>query len=107
MANKGSVLITNQFLRNTDWLLSRDGRYALVLPDDGNLVLCHASNGSPDVAHPYWSAYASGGQHGLPHGRYFAIMQGDGNFVLYNGASPAAQGAPYWATNTVRPGFQP
>ena len=32
----------------------------------------------------------------------FAIMQGDGNFVLYHGSGPANQGPAYWSSNTVR-----
>ena len=33
--------------------------------------------------------------------QYFAIMQGDGNFVLYHGSGPSSQGPAYWASNTV------
>jgi hypothetical protein len=33
--------------------------------------------------------------------QYFAIMQSDGNFVIYQGSDPAHQGTPIWATNTV------
>lgn len=32
--------------------------------------------------------------------QYFAIMQSDGNFVIYQGSDPAHQGTPIWATNT-------
>jgi hypothetical protein len=32
--------------------------------------------------------------------QYFAIMQIDGNFVIYQGSDPAHQGTPTWATNT-------
>src|SRR5947209_1759630 len=100
MANKGSQLSTNGFLGNNDWLLSADGRYAVVLRDDGDLALCHAAHGGPDLSQRYWSAL---GASRPPHGRQFAIIQGDGNLVLYAGDSPAHQGAPYWASNSVHP----
>jgi hypothetical protein len=32
---------------------------------------------------------------------YFAIMQGDGNFVVYSGSGPSSQGAALWASNSV------
>ena len=32
--------------------------------------------------------------------QYFAIMQGDGNFVLYHGSDPSSQGPAFWASNT-------
>jgi C1A family cysteine protease len=36
--------------------------------------------------------------------KYFAIMQGDGNFVLYHGSDPSNQGPPFWASNTYGQG---
>jgi hypothetical protein len=35
-----------------------------------------------------------------PNGRYAAVMQSDGNFVLYHG-TPSTPGSAYWATQTV------
>lgn len=32
--------------------------------------------------------------------KYFAVMQSDGNFVLYHGSDPSAQGPAFWASNT-------
>ena len=32
--------------------------------------------------------------------QYFAVMQSDGNFVIYQGSDPAHQGTPIWATHT-------
>src|ERR1022692_346864 len=96
-------LATNQSLANDNALISADGRYAAYLQDDANLVLCYTTNGAPDLSRPYWSCaanavgnYVDGGRRlGIP---YEAIMQGDGNFVLYNASSHV----PYWATNTNR-----
>ena len=36
--------------------------------------------------------------------QYFAIMQGDGNFVLYHGSDPSNQGPAFWASNTYGQG---
>ena len=36
--------------------------------------------------------------------QYFAIMQGDGNFVLYHGSDPSSQGPAFWASNTYGQG---
>jgi hypothetical protein len=34
------------------------------------------------------------------NGNFFAIMQGDGNLVSYQGSGPSNQGTPHWASNT-------
>ena len=86
-------------------LISADGRFAAYLQDDANLVLCYTTNGAANLGEPYWSVFAKAagqvrGPRTGPH--YYAVMQSDGNFVLYNGPSPASQGPPYWATNTNR-----
>jgi hypothetical protein len=98
-------LNTDQWMSTDAPLISADGRYAAYLQDDANFVLCHATNGAADLGRPYWSAFANaagqvGGRHVGPH--FYAVMQSDGNFVLYNGSGPASQGAPYWATQTNR-----
>jgi hypothetical protein len=66
----GQILRTNQYLR------SLDGRYALLLQPDGNLVLY--SRGY----HVLWNS-------GTPSvGVDRLVMQGDGNLVLYSGGTP-------------------
>lgn len=40
-------------------------------------------------------------------GRYYAIMQADGNLVIYRGTDPTASLGPCWATNTYRYGVGP
>jgi hypothetical protein len=77
-------LTTNQSMANDTPLVSADGRYAAYLQSDANLVLCHTTNGAPDLSRPYWSCagnavgnYVNGGQRlGTP---YVATMQSDGN----------------------------
>jgi hypothetical protein len=95
-------LTTNQWLANDTQLVSANGQYAAYLQSDANLVLCHAVDGGADLGRPYWSAFANasglvcGPHQGAP---YYAIMQDDGNFVLYKG-TPAALGSPVWASDT-------
>lgn len=72
----------NQSLDPNQILRSADGRFALILQGDGNLVLY-----SPRRA--LWSTGTTGRNPGA------AILQGDGNFVAYD-----AQGRAYWATWT-------
>jgi hypothetical protein len=102
----GSQLTTNEWIVNNSAIISADGRYAACLQNDANLVLCLAENGIADLSRRYWSVFefpGSGQMRNQPSGPpYFAIMQGDGNFVLYDGRDPAHSGPPYWATNTSR-----
>lgn len=77
-------LNADQKLNVNDQLNSNNGKVRLVMQSDGNLVLYRQDNGK--------SLWASNtGQ--KPVNR--AIMQGDGNFVCYDGANKA-----YWATGT-------
>jgi hypothetical protein len=98
-------LTTNQWMSSDAPLVSADGRYAAYLQSDANFVLCRTTNGVPDLSRPYWSTFADaaghvGGQRVGPP--YYARMQSDGNFVLYNGRDPGRTGPAYWATNTNR-----
>jgi hypothetical protein len=65
-------------------LLSDDGRYQLIMQDDGNLVYYRTADWSVR-----WAAYTQN-----PAGN-LAVMQGDGNFVVYNASWNAA-----WHTET-------
>jgi hypothetical protein len=65
---------------------STDGRYTLQLQSDGNLVLVDYGLNPP---HPIWAANTNNTSASV------ALMQGDGNFVLYD-----QNGNPLWASNT-------
>lgn len=67
-----------------DSLESADSRFSLLLQDDGNLVLYRLADGIPLRA-TQTQGYVVGS----------AIMQTDGNFVLYT-----PPGVPVWASNT-------
>lgn len=77
----GNQLIPVQVLAPNSYLRSTDGRYSLVMKDDGNLVLY-----SPGYR-LLWSTRTSGN-----HGAYFAV-QSDGNLVVYT-----ANHRPIWAS---------
>ena len=67
-----STLGGNGLLVADQSLTSPDGRFALVVQDDGNLVIYQNSNGSA-----LWSSGTNGNLPG------FLVMQGDGNLVFY------------------------
>jgi hypothetical protein len=77
------TLLPNQGLAPDQPLRSPNGRALLLYQQDGNLVLYLDSL-------PVWDSRTAG----LSPGQ--AIMQGDGNFVVYDAA-----GAPAWASGTA------
>jgi hypothetical protein len=81
--NKGTTLLTNQFLLKEDFLLSADGRHQLIMQDDGNLVLYRLSDHKA-----LWASNTPGKAVSK------AIMQQDGNLVIYGFPGPI------WASNT-------
>ncbi|WP_322756650.1 hypothetical protein [Frankia sp. Cas3] len=86
---------TNTTLHSGRYTMSGDGRYGLIMQNDGNLVLYGPAPCGflqPDnCPGPYgWWATNTGGQ---PGNR--AVMQSDGNLVVYRSDNSAA-----WASNT-------
>ncbi len=76
-------LNAEQSLNAEDSVTSLDGRFRLVLQSDGNLVLYRVGGAVLWAINP--------GVHAVTK----AIMQGDGNFVVYGPEGP------YWASNTA------
>jgi hypothetical protein len=81
------VLTSNQALVPGQMLQSASAEFYLSLQGDGNLVLYRNTAKGPVAL---WSTITTGSSVGK------AIMQSDGNFVLYD-----ASGKPLWATGTV------
>src|SRR4051794_22416389 len=73
----------NQSLEKNDYLLSPSHRYQLILQDDGNLVIYDRDGHSAT-----WASDTNG--QAVSH----AVMQSDGNFVIYGFPNPI------WATDT-------
>lgn len=71
-----------QVMRSSQYILSGNVQYVLIMQSDGNLVEYH-----------YQSAVWANGKNGNP-GAYLGV-QSDGNIVEYT-----ASGSPIWATNT-------
>jgi len=78
-------LLKGEKLNRGSLLTSPNGRYSLVMQEDGNLVMY--ITGTPI---PVWAT----GTHGNDSVAWVA-MQSDGNFVIYK-----SDGTPIWATNT-------
>ena len=121
---KDAALKTNDVLRIGDflWVLSPSRQYGFfaVMQPNGDLRFYYSRPGNPgsiDPTRPYYSlvadagpAYVNGGWRFDPaqkNGQYYAIMQADGNLVIYRGLDPATSQGPCWATNTFRSGVGP
>jgi hypothetical protein len=76
------VIHEGEGLKSGESLLSCDGRYELAMQDDGNLVW-YGPKGA------LWASGTDG------KGGHVAVVQSDGNFVLYNSDSGAL-----WASDT-------
>jgi hypothetical protein len=81
--NVGTQIASETRLNAGDYFKSPDGRYTLIMQDDGNLVL-YSADGAP-----IWNS----GTAGRP-GSY-AVMQNDGNLVVYT-----ANNTPIWWSGT-------
>lgn len=97
MTMKGSTLGVNQFLAVFDYLYSDNQCFQLILGPGGNLYV--DAQGNPGYPPRYLWNNGVNISDGQP---YVAVMQGDGNFVVYRGATPSAGNA-VWATNTAGP----
>jgi hypothetical protein len=86
-ANIGNHLNPGQTLAAGDWLQSANGQFRFVMQFDGNLVLYRTRDNRP-----LWAS----GTYGIPVSN--AIMQGDGNLVIYG--YPSGSLAPIWASGT-------
>jgi hypothetical protein len=88
--SRGQELTRGEYLNRGDYIYRPfdvgNGRWRLIMQNDGNLVLYSPGNSV------CWTTGTSTGHH--------AVYQQDGNFVLYN-----ASGRALWASNTAgRPG---
>lgn len=79
------TLFTGQVLNVNDSIISANNRFRLILQGDGNFVVYRHPQGIP-----LWHTRTNG------KSVKFAIMQTDGNLVLYSPSN-----APVWATMTV------
>lgn len=85
------ILRPNEFLLTNQMLTSINGEYVLILQTDGNMVLyekVHHDDGSVILDHA-WATETIG------ENAWYAIMQEDGNFVLYDWA-----GVSLWQSDT-------
>lgn len=95
--NKGSVLTEGQVLKTDDYLVSPSKDCYVIMQKDGNLAL-YAGSGPTDQKAYLWSALSTA----RPLGAYEAIMQADGNLVVYSRI--AGMEGYIWGPQTVAPG---
>jgi len=80
-----NILRTDERLNVNESLISKNGQYELLLQGDGNLVLLRRAN-----RHPIWASGTNGKDVAA------AVMQGDGNFVIYGYRNEA-----FWSSDTM------
>lgn len=81
-----------------DYIYKFDAQYdqaRLVLQGDGNMVLYTYFRNSPTEADPCWSTHTAGYGSNV-----YAVMQLDGNFVLYYNSSGTRGTYAIWASGT-------
>ena len=87
----GELVLYDNYSSKTMWSSKSKGEpNALVMQDDGNLVL-YAKNGSV-----IWATNKTGKK-----GDYYLQLQDDGNLVVYQGIA-GTEVTPIWASNTAR-----
>ncbi len=86
---RGSTLTPGQQIGANQYTLSDDGRFVLMMQDDGNLVIYGPGRRA------YWASNTAGNS-----GAFLAV-QGDGNIVIYTSAY-----RPIWASHTYGKGTQ-
>lgn len=83
--NENDTLEVNKTLPMKAALVSKNGRFQLVIQDDGNLVVSRRQDGRP-----IWDASAAGSTANQ------LLLQGNGNLILQRGDGTVA-----WSTNTA------
>ena len=87
----GELVLYDNYSNKTMWSSKSKGEpEALVMQDDGNLVL-YAKNGSV-----IWATNKTGKK-----GNYYLQLQDDGNLVVYQGIA-GTEVTPIWASNSAR-----
>lgn len=98
--NRGVVLSTGQFITNGECLRSRNGRFAALVASNGRFCLCLTATDGRIMREV--ASFPPGGR---AEGRYFVIIQGDGNLVLYAGTGPGDNHGLLWSyTNAAAAG---
>ncbi len=88
----GELVLYDNYSNKTMWSSKSKGDPdALVMQDDGNLVL-YGKNGTV-----LWATEKTGKK-----GDYFLLLQDDGNLVVYQGIYQSPKVTPIWSTNTAR-----
>jgi hypothetical protein len=98
MANRGSVLTVNDYLRTNDYLVSANGQFCAVMQSDGNLCVYE---GTPDNLGAFrwgWTDWSRN------QDDYFTIMQSDGNLCVYWGSGPNDNRGHMWSAQTESQG---
>ncbi|MGD8306707.1 MAG: hypothetical protein PVF17_08645 [Ignavibacteria bacterium] len=84
----------NTFLNKNEYMVSPNGKYFLIMQEDGNLVLYRGS-GPGDQHEVMWNSSTHTGQ----NTDSFMAIQEDGNLVVYRGA-PGDYSTPAWNSKT-------
>lgn len=95
----GTILSSASQLKKDHFYVSKGKKFALILQNDGNLVLYKVKSISSTTVTPGECVWASGTSNSALNGSAYAKLQADGNFVIYRNSSTAL-----WHTHTNRSG---
>lgn len=85
-------LATDEYLRNDEFIVSRNKKFYAALKPDGYFAIYRGS-GPHDSQGKVWESPKGGSGN-----QFFAYMQTDGNFVVYSGTGPTDNKGAVWAT---------
>jgi hypothetical protein len=110
MGNKGTNLITNQYLGVNDYLVSSNGVFVALMQSDGNLVVYRGQNAVGKAPTQEQGSLWQSGSSGSG-GVFVAIVQSDGNFVVYPGLdaigkAPTQEQGSLWSSRSSGSGGQ-
>jgi hypothetical protein len=91
------VLGPNRRLYTGDFLVSSRTAYHATVQSDGNLCIYPGSKAGPGDTDPKWCALKTP----QPEGRYFIVLEDDGDFVIYRETAGDPPGKELvWSTGT-------
>jgi hypothetical protein len=99
LAQNRQSLSTGEFLKSGEWLVSPMQKYIAYLQPDGNFCIDRGSSPA-HITGSVWCSMVTGA-----NAPFVALMQSDGNFVVYSSSTSSTALGPYlWGSMALAPG---